>query len=114
MFAAGPILSSASPVINSIVSGGDLGGVLPEKVVGAAKNFLNEAGSGQLAGKITERVEGILSTLRGGPVSMRIPEMPRGVGELGADLFPNGLRLPGLGELEQGVQRIKDGAFAFR
>lgn len=110
MAMAGPFISAAAPVINGITDGGSLSGILPEGIVQKGKDAIASITQGDVGSKLGSRVNDLVSNLRGGLLGQNIPSAGGfnmdGAG-LGANLFPDGLKLPGGHALEQGFNRIK-------
>ena len=110
MAVAGPFISAAAPVVNGITDGGSLSGILPEGIVQKGKDAIASITQGDIAPKLGSRVNDLISNLRGGLLGQSIPEaggFNMGGAGLGADLFPDGFKLPGGHALEQGFSRIK-------
>jgi len=94
MFAAAPVIASICPMINSVVAGGGLDGVLP---AGAAQKL--SSGMASVAAGAQSRVHGLLDSLRGKGIES----------DIGGGLFAQGLQLPtmslGVG-LEQKLNEV--------
>lgn len=113
MAMAGPLVSAAAPVINGIVEGGSLSGMLPEGVIEKGRQAISGLTQSMGEGRgLGARVSELVSSLRGGLVGQNIPTLGAfsdKVGEIGfgANLFPDGLRLPSGHALEGSVNRLK-------
>lgn len=112
MAMAGPLISAAAPFINGIVEGGTMAGVLPDNLMQKGREVFSSLTQGEMGGKLGARVNDLVSGLRGGLVGQSLPSGGGLMGKLGesgigANLFPDGFKLPSGRGLEGGLNRIK-------
>lgn len=118
MAMAGPVLAGAAPFVNGIVEGGSISGMLPENLMEKGKSAFTSLTQGEMGGRLGSKVNDLVSSLRGGLLGQNIPN-PGGfmdkMGEagLGANLFPDGFKLPGGHALEGGLNRLKQDVGGF-